>query len=105
MGGRLQHQHILHLISKLLSLDLVCCSLLTQLILPHHNPVTACHSLIPSLTHSHSLTDQVSLKYFEEAFTSAHWMMRVYRVRDQPNRDTPKDSGRAAARTAKKSKA
>lgn len=48
---------------------------------------------------------QVSLKYFEEAFTSAHWMMRVYRVREQPNRDTPKDSGRAAARKPAKSKA
>jgi dolichyl-diphosphooligosaccharide--protein glycosyltransferase len=44
----------------------------------------------------------VSLKYFEEVFTSQHWMMRVYRVRDQPNRDTPKDSGRAAARKTKK---
>jgi hypothetical protein len=46
--------------------------------------------------------DQVSLKYFEEVFTSAHWMMRVYRVRDSPNRDTPKDSGRSAARKSKK---
>jgi dolichyl-diphosphooligosaccharide--protein glycosyltransferase len=45
---------------------------------------------------------QVSLKYFEEVFTTQHWMMRVYRVRDQPNRDTPKDSGRAAARKTKK---
>jgi len=26
----------------------------------------------------------VSLKYFEEVFTSNHWMMRIYRVRDQP---------------------
>jgi dolichyl-diphosphooligosaccharide--protein glycosyltransferase len=28
-----------------------------------------------------------SLKYFEEAFTSEHWMMRVYRVLDHPNRE------------------
>lgn len=45
---------------------------------------------------------KVNLKYFEEVFTSGHWMMRVYRVRDQPNRDLPKDSGRAAARKATK---
>lgn len=28
------------------------------------------------------------LKYFEEVFTSEHWMMRIYRVLPQPNRDT-----------------
>ena len=28
-----------------------------------------------------------SLKYFEEVFTSEHWMMRIYRVLEQPNRD------------------
>ncbi|EFN55263.1 hypothetical protein CHLNCDRAFT_31189 [Chlorella variabilis] len=28
------------------------------------------------------------LKYFEEVFTSEHWMMRIYRVLDKPNRDT-----------------
>jgi dolichyl-diphosphooligosaccharide--protein glycosyltransferase len=27
------------------------------------------------------------LKYFEEVFTSEHWMMRIYRVLDKPNRD------------------
>ena len=27
------------------------------------------------------------LHYFEEVFTSEHWMMRVYRVLDKPNRD------------------
>lgn len=41
---------------------------------------------------------QVSLKYFEEVFTSQHWMMRIYRVRDTPNRDAAKDSGRTAQR-------
>ncbi|KAG2453082.1 hypothetical protein HYH02_002414 [Chlamydomonas schloesseri] len=29
----------------------------------------------------------VKLNYFEEVFTSQHWMMRIYRVRDQPLRD------------------
>jgi hypothetical protein len=37
----------------------------------------------------------VPLKYFEEAFTSEHHMMRIYRVRDAPNRAKAKDSGRA----------
>jgi dolichyl-diphosphooligosaccharide--protein glycosyltransferase len=46
---------------------------------------------------------QVSLKYFEEVFTSEHWMMRIYRVRDQPLRDSKKDSG--PRRTAAKSEA
>ena len=37
----------------------------------------------------------VSLKYFEEVFTSQHWMMRIYRVRDRPLRDATKPkSGR-----------
>lgn len=27
------------------------------------------------------------LNYFEEVFTSEHWMMRIYRVVDRPNRD------------------
>lgn len=66
------------------------------------------HSMLSCLTSSAFLTtqtliinpQQVSLKYFEEVFTSAHWMMRIYRVRDQPNRDAPKDSGRAATRKA-----
>eukprot|EP00879_Flechtneria_rotunda_P032518 GHRR01035735.1.p1 GENE.GHRR01035735.1~~GHRR01035735.1.p1 ORF type:complete len:182 (+),score=41.02 GHRR01035735.1:256-801(+) len=35
---------------------------------------------------------EVPLKYFEEVFTSEHWMMRIYRVRDQPNRDAGKAS-------------
>ncbi|EFJ43283.1 hypothetical protein VOLCADRAFT_66117 [Volvox carteri f. nagariensis] len=29
----------------------------------------------------------VKLNYFEEVFTSQHWMMRIYRVRDRPLRD------------------
>jgi hypothetical protein len=28
-----------------------------------------------------------SLKYFEEVFTTQHWMVRIYRVRDKPMRD------------------
>lgn len=28
------------------------------------------------------------LTYFEEVFTSEHWMMRIYRVLPKPNRDT-----------------
>lgn len=27
------------------------------------------------------------LKYFEEVFTSEHWMVRIYKVKDTPNRD------------------
>jgi len=27
------------------------------------------------------------LKYFEEVFTTQHWMVRIYRVRDKPMRD------------------
>ncbi|GLC55928.1 hypothetical protein PLESTB_001045500 [Pleodorina starrii] len=42
----------------------------------------------------------VKLNYFEEVFTSQHWMMRIYRVRDRPLRDpTPRagKKGKAAA--------
>ena len=43
----------------------------------------------------------VSLKYFEEVFTSQHWMMRIYRVRDKPLRDGAKPkSGRVRAALA-----
>lgn len=49
---------------------------------------------------------QVSLKYFEEVFTSEHWMMRIYRVRDKPNRDKPKtDAGRVRKPAKKAAKA
>jgi dolichyl-diphosphooligosaccharide--protein glycosyltransferase len=37
----------------------------------------------------------VTLKYFEEVFTSQHWMMRIYRVRDQPLRDKGSSSSKA----------
>ncbi|KAF6258860.1 Oligosaccharyl transferase STT3 subunit-domain-containing protein [Scenedesmus sp. NREL 46B-D3] len=40
----------------------------------------------------------VPLKYFEEVFTSEHWMMRIYRVRDQPNRDAAKPASRSGAK-------
>ncbi len=36
----------------------------------------------------------ISLKYFEEVFTSQHWMMRVYRVRPQPLREKGAGRGR-----------
>ncbi|GBF90577.1 hypothetical protein Rsub_03149 [Raphidocelis subcapitata] len=44
----------------------------------------------------------VTLKYFEEAFTSQHWMMRIYRVRDRPLRDSakPKSARQRAAAAA-----
>nr|ADB65765.1 oligosaccharyl transferase [Dunaliella salina] len=32
----------------------------------------------------------IKLQYFEEAFTSQHWMMRIYRVRDAPVRTPSK---------------
>ncbi|WIA39883.1 hypothetical protein OEZ86_013325 [Tetradesmus obliquus] len=41
---------------------------------------------------------EVPLKYFEEVFTSEHWMMRIYRVRDQPNRDAAKPASRGGAK-------
>lgn len=28
----------------------------------------------------------IDLKYFEEVFTSENWLMRIYQVRDKPNR-------------------
>eukprot|EP00197_Chlamydomonas_leiostraca_P007871 CAMPEP_0202860940 /NCGR_PEP_ID=MMETSP1391-20130828/2496_1 /ASSEMBLY_ACC=CAM_ASM_000867 /TAXON_ID=1034604 /ORGANISM="Chlamydomonas leiostraca, Strain SAG 11-49" /LENGTH=750 /DNA_ID=CAMNT_0049540229 /DNA_START=40 /DNA_END=2292 /DNA_ORIENTATION=+ len=34
----------------------------------------------------------IKLNYFEEVFTSQHWMMRIYRVRDQPLRDPAKSA-------------
>ncbi|GLI62500.1 hypothetical protein VaNZ11_005155, partial [Volvox africanus] len=36
----------------------------------------------------------VKLSYFEEVFTSQHWMMRIYRVRDQPLRDPTLRAGK-----------
>ena len=29
----------------------------------------------------------VKLRYFEEVFTSEHWMVRIYAVKDQPSTD------------------
>lgn len=29
----------------------------------------------------------IQLKYFEEVFTSEHWMIRIYKVKNPPNRD------------------
>eukprot|EP00195_Chlamydomonas_chlamydogama_P017867 CAMPEP_0202894230 /NCGR_PEP_ID=MMETSP1392-20130828/3670_1 /ASSEMBLY_ACC=CAM_ASM_000868 /TAXON_ID=225041 /ORGANISM="Chlamydomonas chlamydogama, Strain SAG 11-48b" /LENGTH=778 /DNA_ID=CAMNT_0049578859 /DNA_START=103 /DNA_END=2439 /DNA_ORIENTATION=+ len=42
------------------------------------------------------------LTYFEEVFTSQHWMMRIYRVRDKPLRDPSQNI--KAKRSAVKSK-
>lgn len=36
----------------------------------------------------------VELKYFEEVFTSENWLMRIYRVRPEPNRAAVKRGGR-----------
>jgi len=33
---------------------------------------------------------EIELKYFEEAFTSENWLMRIYRVRPAPNRQARK---------------
>jgi dolichyl-diphosphooligosaccharide--protein glycosyltransferase len=43
-----------------------------------------------------------SLRYFEEAFTSQHWMMRVYKVKDAPDREArlPNPRRRAGATKA-----
>ena len=30
---------------------------------------------------------EISLKYFEEVYTTEHWMVRIYEVKDQPSRD------------------
>lgn len=47
----------------------------------------------------------VKLKYFEEVFTSQHWMMRIYRVRDQPLRDSTntKTSGKKTVAASRRS--
>ena len=46
------------------------------------------------------ITD-VSLKYFEEVYTTEHWMVRIYEVKDQPSRDVQVDNPRRS-RTALK---
>lgn len=47
----------------------------------------------------------VKLKYFEEVFTSQHWMMRIYRVRDKPLRDSTntKTSGKKTVAASRRS--
>ncbi|KAK9846648.1 hypothetical protein WJX81_008403 [Elliptochloris bilobata] len=48
----------------------------------------------------------ISLKYFEEVYTTEHWMVRVYRVLDKPHLDTKlknrRRTGKALARKAPK---
>ncbi|KAK9865090.1 hypothetical protein WJX84_009375 [Apatococcus fuscideae] len=49
----------------------------------------------------------ISLQYFEEVFTSEHWMVRIYRVLDKPNRETKLKNPRrpkAARRTTSSSR-
>lgn len=47
------------------------------------------------------------LRYFEEVFTSQHWMMRIYRVLPEKSRDGQrlKNPHRSKGTTAKKGKA
>ena len=30
--------------------------------------------------------DRINLEHFEEAFTSSRWIVRIYKVKDEPNR-------------------
>lgn len=43
--------------------------------------------------------EDIRLRHFEEAFTSQHWMMRVYRVLPQSALERP--AGTAARRAAR----
>ena len=43
-----------------------------------------------------------SLRYFEEVFTSQHWMMRVYRVKEDPEREARLPNPRRRAGAASK---
>ena len=45
------------------------------------------------------------LRYFEEVFTSEHWMMRIYRVLPEPNRETKLKNPRRARVATKRSAA
>lgn len=36
----------------------------------------------------------ISLKYFEEVYTTEHWMVRIYKLKDQPSRNVPADTSR-----------
>jgi len=42
-----------------------------------------------------------SLRYFEEVFTSQHWMMRVYKVKDAPEREARLPNARRRAGVSK----
>ena len=69
---------------------LLVLSLLPSASLPRQAPTPAVHrsttwALHPTRPPAHPRHRR--LKYFEEVFTSEHWMMRVYRVLDKPNRD------------------
>lgn len=53
------------------------------------------------------ITD-VKLKYFEEVYTTEHWMVRIYEVKDQPSRavqaENPRRSRSAVKRVSKSGK-
>lgn len=52
------------------------------------------------------ITD-VKLKYFEEVYTTEHWMVRIYEVKDEPSRgqaDSPRKSRGALKRVSKSGK-
>ena len=36
--------------------------------------------------------DKINLEYFEEAFTSSRWIVRIYKLKDEPNRGRPAKS-------------
>lgn len=36
----------------------------------------------------------ISLKYFEEVYTTEHWMVRIYKLKDQPSRNVHADTSR-----------
>lgn len=70
--------------------------------LPHLT--TAC----PHANQTHTRTRR--LRYFEEVFTSQHWMMRIYRVLPEKSRDGQRlknphrSKGTAAKKAGKASK-
>lgn len=52
------------------------------------------------------ITD-VKLKYFEEVYTTEHWMVRIYEVKDEPSRestDNPRRSKSALKRVSRSGK-
>lgn len=44
----------------------------------------------------------ISLKYFEEVYTTEHWMVRIFEVKDQPSRDVQADTSKKAKNTLKR---